>query len=296
MIRNLGELIERSKEVDRKKIVLVGAEDREGIIALKEAQSQGIATPILVGDVDKIKKILEELSFEAEIIDAKTPAKASEIGVKLVRDGKASILMKGMVKTSHLLKAVLNKEWGLRKSKVLSHIAALDVPALDRLIFVSDGGMVIKPDLEAKKEIINNSAQFLNKLGYEKPRAAVISAVEVVNPDIPATMDAAILAKMSDRGQIKGCVVDGPLGLDNALSMVAAKVKKVSGEVAGMADLLIVPDINSGNFLGKSAIYLAGGTIAGLILGAAAPVIIVSRADSANSKLASIAMAVCSAD
>lgn len=296
MTQSFGELVERSKNVGQKKIVLVGAEDREGIIALKEAKSRGIATPVLVGDSVKIKEILEELSFEAEIIEAGSPAEASEIGVKLVRDGKASILMKGMVKTSYLLKAVLNKEWGLRKGKILSHIAALDVPALDRLVFVSDGGMVIKPDLETKKEIINNSVLFLNKLGYEKPKVAVISAVEVVNPDIPATLDASVLAKMSDRGQIKNCIVDGPLGLDNALSMVAARVKKVSGEVAGMADLLIVPDINSGNFLGKSAIYLAGGTIAGLILGAAAPIIIVSRADSADSKLASIAMAVCSAD
>lgn len=296
MTQSFGELVERSKNVGQKKIVLVGAEDREGIIALKEAKSRGIATPVLVGDSVKIKEILEELSFEAEIIEAGSPAEASEIGVKLIRDGKASILMKGMVKTSYLLKAVLNKEWGLRKGKVLSHIAALDVPALDRLVFVSDGGMVIKPDLETKKEIINNAVLFLNKLGYEKPKVAVISAVEVVNPDIPATLDASVLAKMSDRGQIKNCIVDGPLGLDNALSMVAARVKKVSGEVAGMADLLIVPDINSGNFLGKSAIYLAGGTIAGLILGAAAPIIIVSRADSADSKLASIAMAVCSAD
>ena len=296
MIRSLGELTEKAKGIGQKKIVLVGSEDREGILALKEAAEKRIAVPILVGKKAETQKILDELDFSAEVIEAETAEEASEIGVRLIRQGAASILMKGMVKTSHLLKAVLNKEWGLRKGKVLSHIAALDVPALDRLIFVSDGGMIIKPYLETKKEIINNSVTFLNKLGYELPKVAVIAAVEVVNPDMPETLDASILAKMSDRHQIKSCTVDGPLGLDNALNVLAAKIKGVSGEVAGMADILIVPDIHSGNFLGKSAIYLAGGTIAGLILGAAAPVIIVSRADSSDSKLASIAMAVCSAD
>src|SRR5690606_25916314 len=148
--------------------------------------------------------------------------------------------------------AVLNKEWGLRSGNVLSHIAALDVPAIDRIVFVTDGGMVIKPDLQTKVSIIENAVVFLRSIGYEKPKVALITAVEVLNGDMPETLDAAVIAKMAQRGQISNCEVDGPLGLDNALSLEAAKIKKVTGPVAGMADLLVVPEIAAGNFLGKS--------------------------------------------
>ncbi|RAM64321.1 phosphate butyryltransferase [Mesotoga sp. SC_3PWM13N19] len=290
-MRDFSEMLSLAKARGPRKVVLVGSDDREAIRALKLASDEGIAKPFLVGEKEKTRAILSEEGLYGEVINASTPEEACEKGIRLVRSGDADIVMKGLVKTSTLLKAVLNKDWGLRSGKVLSHVAALDVPVLDRVVFVTDGGMVIRPDLPTKVSIIENAVAFLKSIGYERPRVALVAAVEVVNEDMPETLDAAVISKMSQRGQLTGCDVDGPLGIDNALSIIAAEIKRISGPVAGKADLLVVPDIVSGNILGKSAVYLAGGTIAGLILGAAAPIVIVSRADSAPSKLASIALA-----
>ncbi|MBN2220291.1 MAG: bifunctional enoyl-CoA hydratase/phosphate acetyltransferase [Kosmotogaceae bacterium] len=290
-MKDFAELVSLSKVGGTRRVVLIGSEDREGIKALKNAFDEGIATPVFVGKEAETLEILKEEGLEGELIPASCPEEACEKGIKFVSSGKADVVMKGLVKTSILLKAVLNKEWGLRSGKVLSHIVAMDVPGVDRIVFVTDGGMVIRPDLQTKVSIIENAVTFLKSIGYEKPKVALIAAVEVVNEDMQETLDAAIISKMAQRGQIGDCVVDGPLGMDNALSPAAARIKKISGPVAGQADLLVVPDIASGNFLGKSAVYLAGGTIAGLVLGAAAPIVIVSRADSAASKLASIALA-----
>ncbi|AKI97137.1 bifunctional enoyl-CoA hydratase/phosphate acetyltransferase [Kosmotoga pacifica] len=293
MFKSFEDVLKKARELKKtKKVVLVGSEDVEGIKALKKAKDEGVANAVLVGNKETTSKIQKELGTNFPTVDARSPEEASEKGVKLISSGEADILMKGLVKTATLLKAVLNKEWGLRGKNLLSHIAALDVPTIDRLIFVSDGGMVIRPDLQQKVAIIENSVKFMHKLGYVYPRVALIAAVEVVNPDMPETMDAAVISKMAERKQLPPCYIDGPLGIDNALNEYAARVKKVSGEVAGKADLLIVPDIHSGNFLGKSAVYLSGGTIAGLILGARAPIVIVSRADTERAKLASIALAV----
>lgn len=292
MIKNFEFFKEKIIDSEKKKIVLVGSEDREALISLKKAEKIGIADAILVGNKEITKKYCEELQINFEIIDSKTPESAVEIGVKLVNSGKGNILMKGLIKTSTLLKAVLNKDWGLRKNKLLSHICAMEIPGIERLLFVADGGMVIKPNLSEKIEIIKNSVEFLNNLGYVNPNVAVISAVEVVNNAIDSTIDAAILSKMGQRGQIKNCTIDGPLGIDNAINEKAAEIKKIKSKVAGKADLLIVPDINSGNFLGKSAIYLSKGTIAGVILGSRAPIVLTSRADEEKSKLNSIALAV----
>ncbi len=292
MIKNFEFFKEKIIDSEKKKIVLVGSEDREALISLKKAEKIGIADAILVGNKEITKKYCEELQINFEIIDSKTPESAVEIGVKLVNSGKGNILMKGLIKTSILLKAVLNKDWGLRKNKLLSHICAMEIPGIDRLLFVADGGMVIKPNLSEKIEIIKNSVEFLNDLGYINPNVAVISAVEVVNDAIESTIDAAVLTKMNQRGQIKNCTIDGPLGIDNAINEKAAEIKKIKSKVAGKADLLIVPDINSGNFLGKSAIYLSKGTIAGVILGSKAPIVLTSRADEEKSKLNSISLAV----
>jgi len=292
MIKNFEFFKEKIIDSEKKKIVLVGSEDREALISLKKAEKIGIADAILVGNKEITKKYCEELQINFEIIDSKTPESSAEIGVKLVNSGKGNILMKGLIKTSILLKAVLNKDWGLRKNKLLSHICAMEIPGIDRLLFVADGGMVIKPNLSEKIEIIKNSVEFLNDLGYINPNVAVISAVEVVNDAIESTIDAAVLAKMNQRGQIKNCTIDGPLGIDNAINEKAAEIKKIKSKVAGKADLLIVPDINSGNFLGKSAIYLSKGTIAGVILGSRAPIVLTSRADEEKSKLNSISLAV----
>lgn len=290
-MKNFSQLLELARAKKPQRVVLVGSHDAEGIKALKLAAIEGIATPVFVGDNDKTKSLLAREGLTDSVIQAVSDEDACERGVKLVSSGQADVVMKGLVKTSALLKAVLNKDWGLRSSSVLSHIAALEVPALERLVFLTDGGMVIRPDLAKKVALIENAVNFLRTIGYSRPKVALLAAVEVVNQDMAETTEAAVIAKMAERGQIPDCEIDGPLGLDNAVSPLAAKIKKVDGPVAGMADLLVVPDIVSGNLLGKSAVYFAGGTIAGLVLGAAAPIVIVSRADSARSKLASIALA-----
>ncbi len=288
-MKSLTELIDRARNLKRKTVVVVGAEDEEAVRAAIIAQENGVVEKvILVGNAS-----VPEPGKNLEIIHAASEQEASEIGVKLVSSGKAEIILKGLVKTSILLKAVLNKEWGLRGTGVLSHVAALEVPALERVIFVTDGGMIIRPTLEDKVTIIRNAVGLLQRLGYSEPKVALICAVETVNQQMPETVEAAVISKMAQRGELKNCVVDGPLGLDNALSQEAAKIKGIKSEVAGKADLLVVPDIHSGNFLGKAAVYLAGGSIAGLVVGAKAPVVVVSRADSAQSKLLSLAMAAC---
>lgn len=289
MLRDLNELVEMIR--GKKKVVAIaGAEDKEAIKAVSEAQELGVSA-ILFGKKEIIEKNLSEIGVEYPIVDCRTDEESSKMAVKYVADGKAHIVMKGLVKTSTLLKAVLDKEYGLRTERLLSHITLLEVPGINRLIFLTDGGMVIRPTLEQKVQIIENAVDVAKKLGYEMPKVGIIAAVETVNPDMPETLEAALIAKMNERGQIKGCKIDGPLGIDNALSVYAAEVKGIKGEVAGHADILVVPDIHSGNFLGKSAVYFANGRIAGIIAGAKAPVIVISRADTSDSKFVSIALA-----
>ncbi|MDN5338126.1 MAG: phosphate butyryltransferase [Thermotogaceae bacterium] len=293
MIKSFKDLLSKlTKETsEARKIVLAGAEDIEALKALKYAYQQGICDFVLVGQKSSIVNNLKTLELspeDFEIIDSTDEADCAEKSVKAVNSENATMLMKGLIKTSTLLKAVLNENWGLRTGKLLSHVAVLESPAIDRLILLSDGGMIIKPTLEQKVAIIENAVYVARKMGIDLPKVACITAVEVVNPSMPETVEAAILSKMNQRGQIKDCLVDGPLGLDNALDINAAKVKKVSGEVAGRADILIVPDIHSGNFLGKSIVYMAGGNIAGIVVGAKVPIVIVSRADSFENKFNSI--------
>ena len=294
-MRNLDDLIKKAKELGMKRVVVIGAEDIEALEAVSAANDEGFADPVLVGDKETIQENLKKIGKNFDIIHAESSQDAAEKGIRLVSSGAADVVMKGNIKTSILLKAALNKDWGLRTGNVLSHCAVLDTPHLDKLIFVTDGGMIIKPDLNQKVSIINNTVKLAKSIGIETPKVGVIAAVEVVNPDMPETQEAAILTQMNRRGQIKDCIVDGPLGIDNALDMTAAKIKKVTGEVAGQADILLVPDIHSGNFLGKSAVYLAGGKIAGLILGCSAPIVVVSRANDAQSKMASLALGVLNA-
>jgi len=290
VLRSLSDIIEMAKGKG-KVIAIAGAEDKEAIKAVFEAQELGVSA-ILFGKKEVIESNLKEIGADFPIVDCRTDEESSKAAVKAVVEGRAHIVMKGLVKTSTLLKAVLDKEQGLRTERLLSHVAVVEVPGVNRLIFVTDGGMVIRPTIEQKVQIIENAVSVARKLGYEMPRVGLIAAVETVNPDMPETLEAAIIAKMNERGQIKNCKIDGPLGIDNALSVYAAEVKGVKGEVAGHADILVVPDIHSGNFLGKSAVYFANGKIAGIIAGAKAPVIVISRADTSESKFASIALAI----
>ena len=292
MLRSFEELLEKIRKKGLKKIVLAGAEDFEALKAIARAYREGLCDAILVGKEDDVKINLKNLNMNFEIVGTRSENETAEVSVKLVSSGKADLLMKGLIKTSTLLKAVLNKEWGLRTERLLSHVILMEIPGFDRLLFLTDGGMVIRPSLEEKVQIIMNAVDLAKRLGYEKPKVALITAVETVNEKMPETVEASIIAKMAERGQIKGCIIDGPLGFDNAVSTFAARVKGIKSDVAGVADILVVPDIHSGNFLGKSVVYFAKGRIAGVVVGAKKPVIIVSRADTEESKFYSVVLGI----
>ena len=292
MLRSFEELLEKIRKKGLKKIVLAGAEDFEALKAIARAYREGLCDAILVGKEDDVKINLKNLDMNFEIVGTRSENETAEVSVKLISSGEADLLMKGLIKTSTLLKAVLNKEWGLRTERLLSHVILMEIPGFDRLLFLTDGGMVIRPSLEEKVQIIMNAVDLAKRLGYEKPKVALITAVETVNEKMPETVEASIIAKMAERGQIKGCIIDGPLGFDNAVSAFAARVKGIKSDVAGVADILVVPDIHSGNFLGKSVVYFAKGRIAGVVVGARKPVVIVSRADTEESKFYSVVLGI----
>lgn len=293
MVKRLIELIELARTKEKKTLSVAAAEDKEVLEAVTEAVKLGIIDAILVGDKNKIDEIAlnENLSLDnIKIIDEKNTIKAAKRAVELVSSGEANYIMKGMLGTSDLLRAVLNKEALLKGKGILSHVMLYDVPAYHKLLCLTDGGMVPYPTLEDKVGILNNAVEVLHKLDIKMPKVAAICAVEIVNTAMQPTVDASMLAQMNKRGQIKGCIVDGPLGLDNAISKEAAKHKGIESEVCGDVDILLVPNIESGNFLGKSMTYFGNAENAGVIIGAKCPVVLVSRADSAKSKLYSIAL------
>jgi len=293
MIKTFDEVISKVKSQSMKKVAVAVAQDEPVLEAIRDAKKNGIADAILVGDKEEIIKIAETIGMnidEYEIIDEKDVNKASIETVKLVSSGRADMMMKGLVDTATFLRAVLNKEVGLRTGKQMSHIAIFEVPGYDRLLFVTDAAFNMYPELKEKIDIIKNAVQVAHALENNMPKVAPICAVEVINPSMQATLDAAALSAMNKRGQIKGCIIDGPLGLDNAISKEAAHHKGIVSDVAGEVDILLVPNIEAGNFLGKSMTYFAGAESAGVIVGAKCPVVLVSRADSAKSKLYSIAL------
>lgn len=295
MIKNFDDVLKFAKERGPKTIAIACAQDAEVLNAIDEANKLGIADAILVGDKNKIEAIAKENNIEIdkyEIIDIADLSEASLKAVELVSTGKAHIVMKGLVDTSIILKAVLNGEVGLRTGNVLSHVAVFDVPNYDRLFFVTDAAMNIAPDLGNKKQIIENAAKVAHSLDIEKPKVAAICAKEKVNPKMPATLDAAELEKMNKSGEIKDCIVGGPFALDNAVSVEAAKHKGIEHPVAGHADILMVPTIEVGNVLYKSMVFFSGSKNAGIIVGAKAPIVLTSRADSEETKLNSIALGV----
>ncbi len=295
-ITSLVELLAYSKEVGPKKIAVALAEDAEVMEAVENARKEGVADAFLVGDADKLKKITDQMGIDLanfEVVDVKEGQAAIGIeAVKLVSSGKADILMKGMISTANFLKGVLNKEVGLRTGGTLSHVYLHQVDGYDRIFFICDPAFNIAPDLQTKVNIINNTVGLAHSFGIDNPKVAALAAVEVVNQDMPCTLDAATLTQMNRRGQIKGCIIDGPLALDNAISEESAKHKGIVSEVAGHADILHVPDIEAGNMLAKAIVYFSNNKTAGLVLGAKAPVVLTSRADSSETKLLSIASAV----
>lgn len=291
---NFEQIIEKAKQGTPRRFAVAAAEDIDVLNAVSEASALGLVEPILVGNADKINSLIKEYSLKlenSEIINVADLSSAAETAVKMVHSGEADVLMKGLIGTATLLKAVLNKEWGLRTGSLLSHVAIIQSPQFDRFFFMTDAAMVMYPDLKQKVELINNAVKIALALGVQMPKVACLGAVEVVNPDMPATLDAAALTLMNQRGQIKNCIVDGPLAFDNAVSEEAAKHKGVVSPVAGQADILLVPNIETGNVLYKASTYFGGCEVAGMLAGAAAPIVLTSRADSSLSKLRSIACA-----
>jgi phosphate butyryltransferase len=302
LLMNLKMLVEQATQYEEKTVAVAAAEDEEIIEAVAEAVKRKIAAFLLFGDKEKICTMLDmkenglSKHEKIKIISAPSKDTSAEQAVKAVRLNEADVLMKGNVPTAVLLKAVLNKEFGLRTGHVLSHVAAFEIPDYNRLIFVTDAAMNIAPDLNQKVQIVKNAVNVARSLGIECPKVAPLAAVEVVNPDMQATLDAAVLTQMNARGQIQNCQIDGPLALDNAVSAFAAEHKGIVSEVAGQADILLVPTIEVGNVLYKSLIYFAKAKVGAVIAGAKAPIVLTSRADSAESKLYSLAVAVCSAN
>jgi len=277
-----------------KKLVLAAAQDQHSLSAVLRAWKDGIIEPILIGDKEEIQNISSSNGYDItglRIIHEPDTEMAVEMAVKMVSSKQADVLMKGKVGTSTLLKCVLNKEWGLRTGHLLSHIALFEVDTYHKLIAVTDVAMNIAPNLQDKIAIINNSISCLHKLGIPMPKVAVLGAVEMVNENMEATLDAALLSKMNQRDQIKGCLIDGPLAFDNAISLESAQHKNIRSEVAGDTDLLLMPDIEVGNVLYKSLVFFAKAKVASVILGALAPIVLTSRSDSEQAKYDSILLA-----
>jgi len=293
-LTKLTDLYELAKKSRKKKLVVAVAHDEHCMEAICAVNKLGLVEAILVGNEKKIKDISIKLKLDVsgmKIYNEELDANAVKFAVKLVKDKKADILMKGNVPTATFLRGVLDKENGLRKGDVLSHFALFEVPTYHKLLGLSDAAMILAPDFKTKVALINNAVEFMNKLGYARPKVAILAAVEMVNESMPATLEAAMLSKMNQRGQIKNCIIDGPLAYDNAVSKESAKHKGIVSDVAGDADLLIVPDIEAGNILYKAFGFSANAKLAAVVLGATAPIVLTSRSDTEESKQASIIMA-----
>jgi phosphate acetyltransferase len=259
-----------------------------------EAADLGLLTPILVGPRAKIQAVARQSGIDIsryELVDTPHSQAAADAAVRLVREGKAEMLMKGSLHTDELMGAVVARDTGLRTARRISHCFVMDVPTLEQAIIITDAAVNIFPTLEDKVHITQNAIDLAHALGQSQPKVAILSAMETVNPKVQSTIEAAALCKMADRGQITGGVLDGPLALDNAINLNAAKIKKIESPVAGRADILIVPDLEAGNMLAKSLSFLADADAAGIVLGARVPIILTSRADSVMTRLASCAVA-----
>jgi phosphate butyryltransferase len=294
MIKNFSDLLSAAKSQKTMKLAVAAAQDEDVLVAVCKAAKEGIIEPVLVGDGEKIKALAQKNSLDIEgydLVEAVELEDAARTSVKLVSDGKADFLMKGLIDTAILLKAVLDKEIGLRTDSQLSHVMVYETASYHKLIYLTDGGMNITPDLSAKAKIVKNAVQVVKAMGAEPVKVACLAAKEKVNPKMPATVDADALQKMGENGDFgSGVIVEGPLAFDLAVSEEAAKIKGFKSAVAGDADVLMVPTIEMGNGIGKAMTYMAQADSAGIIMGAKVPVVLTSRADSAQVKLNSIAL------
>jgi phosphate acetyltransferase len=292
-------LIARAREVPAAATIVVHPCDETSLRGTAEAAEAGLIAPTLVGPSAKIARVARESAIDITrfpVVDVPHSDAAAERAVELVREAKGELLMKGSLHTDELMRAVTSAAKGLRTARRISHVFIMDVPTYPDVLFVTDAAINIFPDLDAKRDIIQNAIDLFTELGLGTPRVALLSAVETVTSKIPSTIDAAALCKMAQRGQITGAELDGPLAFDNAIDPTAAQIKGIKSEVAGRAQILVVPDLEAGNMLAKNLTFLARADAAGIVLGARVPIILTSRADSVRTRMASCAVAVLYAD
>jgi phosphate acetyltransferase len=292
-------LIAKAKKVHPVATIVVHPCDETSLRGATEAAEAGIIVPILVGPSDRIKRVAHDHKIDIgrfEIVDVPHSDAAAAKAVELIHQGKGELLMKGSLHTDELMRAVTASATGLRTARRISHVFIMDVPSHPDALFITDAAINIFPDLDAKRDIIQNAIDLFTQTGLGTPRVGILSAVETVTSKIPSTIEAAALCKMAERGQITGGVLDGPLAFDNAISLEAAKIKGIKSEVAGRAQILVVPDLEAGNMLAKNLAFLSHADAAGIVLGARVPIILTSRADSVRARMASCAVAVLYAD
>jgi phosphate acetyltransferase len=294
MIRRLQELIDRAQERSPSKVAVAAAAHNLVLQSVRRAVDLGLVVPLLVGREEDIRREAEAIDWELEatqIVNTETNKAAAGVAVDLVREGEADVLMKGYLHTDEMLHAVLRRETGLRTDRLLSHVFVLEVPTYHKLLLITDAAINIHPDISEKASITQNAVDLARKLGAEQPKVAALSSVETINPNIPSTVHAACLSKMAERGQIRGALVDGPLAFDNAISAQAAEEKGINSAVSGDVDVVVVPDLDAGNILFKNLEYLANAKVAGVVVGAKAPVVLTSRSDPPRARVYSLALA-----
>jgi phosphate acetyltransferase len=288
-------LIALAKQVPAATTVVAHPCDETSLRGAVEAAEAGIIVPILVGPAAKISAVAQRHGLDIdrfEVVDAPHSDAAAGKAVELIRESKGELLMKGSLHTDELMRAVTSSQTGLRTARRISHVFIMDVPTYSETLFITDAAINIFPDLETKRDIVQNAIDLFTQVGLGNPRVAILSAVETVTPKIPSTIEAAALCKMAERGQITGGVLDGPLAFDNAVDPQAAEIKGIKSPVAGRAQILVVPDLEAGNMLAKNLTFLAKADAAGIVLGARVPIILTSRADSVRARMASCAVAV----
>jgi len=293
-IASFDDLLTVARQVGPVSIVVVAAHDPEVLRAVDQAQQEGIVRATLIGDWPAIEALSAQTGADlsnATLIHEPDPRQAARRAIRLVREGKAQVVVKGQIKTAELLSTALNRDIGIRGRGLLTHVGIFELPGMERLIYLSDSGVVVYPDVYQKLEIINNVVAVARLFGVDEPRVAILAASETVHPKIPASIDALALAKMAEQGWVEGAVVDGPLGLELAISPQAARLEGSDSPIAGLADVLIVPNVEAGNIVAKGLLYFAHARMAGLVVGARVPIIINSRADTAETRYLSLAMA-----
>ncbi|WP_326512761.1 bifunctional enoyl-CoA hydratase/phosphate acetyltransferase [Clostridium intestinale] len=292
-LKSFEQLIETLKCNDKKKVAVVAAEDEHALESVFKARNEGIVEPILIGNEEKIREISNKLNEDLKdltIINIEEPKEAAVKAVELAREGKVQVIMKGKIQTADLLRAVVNKEKGLGTGRIMSHMAMHELPNYHKLLAVTDGGMMMYPNVQEKKQIIENAVDIFKAIGYTKPKVGILAAVENVNTKMPETVDADNLKQMNINGEITDCLIEGPISYDLVMSKESAEIKGYKSEIVADADILVVPNITTGNILGKSLVYSAEAKMAGFIIGAKVPIVLTSRGSTAEEKYLSLVL------